>query len=479
MRLRRAAPSFSCWPLALVSGAALGIVLWLPACSSGPSPTAGTGGHAAGSGGAPGSGSGGTSSTGSGGASVPPGSGGEGASVGGAGQSGSPPASGSGGTTPGNGTGGAASGGAPSPATGGASSGGGGGGAGGAGGIGGGGGGATATGGAAGAGALMTPVELPGKGSGIGFDDLKYSLVLKKLLVPAGRTGDLDLVDPQTLEITRVSGFTASSTFTLGKHRNGSTSADDGDGKIFAIDNETSTVKVIDPATKMITASAMLTAPPDYVRWVESTRELWVTMPQNPGVTVPTPEIEVLKVPETGAPTHSLNITFPASGPEALYIDNGRKRGYTNNGRGGNTYAVDLMTHMVADTWKNGCSGLTVDLELDETRGFLMVACASGYLSVLNVDDGGKMLGEITTAGRGVDVSAYNPVLHHMYLAGQDSMDLTIVGISAAGKPTVLGTVKTAAGSQMVASDEFGNAWVGDPGGGRLLRIRDTYPATP
>ncbi|HEY8925757.1 MAG TPA: hypothetical protein VIU64_15325, partial [Polyangia bacterium] len=335
------------------------------------------------------------------------------------------------------------------------------------------------SGGAAGGGASMTAVDLPGKGSGIGFDDMKYSPDLKKLLVPAGRTGDLDLVDPQTLEITRVSGFTASTMFTLGKHRSGSTSANYGDGKIFAIDNETMTVKIVDPATKAITSSAMLTAPPDYVRWVASTRELWVTMPQNPGVTVPTPEIEVLKVPESGAPTHSQNITFPASGPEALYIDNTRKRGFTNNGRGGNTYAVDLMTHMVADTWKNGCSGLTVDLELDETRGFLMVACASGYLSVLNVDDGGKMLGEITTAGRGVDVSAYNPVLHHMYLAGQDSMDLTIVGISAAGKPTVLGSVKTAAGAQMVASDEFGNAWVGDPGGGRLLRIRDTYPATP
>jgi len=31
----------------------------------------------------------------------------------------------------------------------------------------------------------------------------------------------------------------------------------------------------------------------------------------------------------------------------------------------------------------------------------------------------------------------------------------------------------------MVAADEYGNAWVGDPGAGRLLRIRDTYPATP
>jgi len=137
------------------------------------------------------------------------------------------------------------------------------------------------------------------------------------------------------------------------------------------------------------------------------------------------------------------------------------------------------MTHAVVETWKNGCSALTVDLELDEARGFLMIACASGRLAVLDVANKGGMLGEVTTASTGVDVSAYNPMLHHMYLAGQDSGDLTVVGVSAAGKPTILGKMATAKGSQMVAADEYGNAWVGDPAGGRLLKVRDTYPATP
>jgi hypothetical protein len=81
--------------------------------------------------------------------------------------------------------------------------------------------------------------------------------------------------------------------------------------------------------------------------------------------------------------------------------------------------------------------------------------------------------------GMGVDVSAYNPTLHHAYLAGQDSADLSIIAISAAGKPALLGKVPTANGSQMVAADEFGNAWVGDPAAGRLLKVRDTYAATP
>jgi hypothetical protein len=326
-------------------------------------------------------------------------------------------------------------------------------------------------------GPVVTPVDLPDNKPGIGFDDLTYSPELKKLIVPAGRTGSVDLIDPKTLEVTVISGFTASTMFTLGKHRTGPTSADYGAGKIFAIDNDSKTVRVIDLATNMVTSMAMLAAAPDYVRWVETTHELWVTMPQNPGVMVTNPEIEVLTVPDDGAPMHAADITFPASGPEALVIDNARKLAYTNNGFGGNTYAVDLMTRKTVETWPNGCTALTVDLEFDDARGFVMVACAAGRLAVLDTANGGKQLGEVS-AGMGVDVCAYNPKLHHMYLAGQDSMDLSIIGISAAGVPTVLGTEQTAAGAQMVAADEYGNAWVGDPGAGRLLKIRDTYPAT-
>ena len=59
------------------------------------------------------------------------------------------------------------------------------------------------------------------------------------------------------------------------------------------------------------------------------------------------------------------------------------------------------------------------------------------------------------------------------------SAAFTIVGVSATGKPTMLGKVATAKGSQMVAADEYGSAWVGDPGAGRLLEVRHTYPATP
>src|SRR5215467_12249007 len=54
-----------------------------------------------------------------------------------------------------------------------------------------------------------TAVPLPDGSAGIGFDDLDYSPDLKKVIVPAGRTGNLDLIDPQTLAVTTIAGFSA------------------------------------------------------------------------------------------------------------------------------------------------------------------------------------------------------------------------------------------------------------------------------
>jgi hypothetical protein len=329
------------------------------------------------------------------------------------------------------------------------------------------------------AGPSVTAVPLPGGDMGIGFDDLEYAPGLKKLLVPAGRTGDVDLVDTSTLDVTTIGGFSTSTTFTLGRHRSGSTSADEGGGQIFAIDNETKSVRVVDPATKTILFTTTLAAPPDYIRWVETTGEIWVTGPNNPGVAQSAnPSIEVLTVPAGGAPVHAAMIPVN-SGPEGIAIDKTRGRVYTNSGFGGHTYAIDPTQRTVVETWSNGCSGLTVGVALDEERGFAMVACATpGRIVVLDVSHGGANLGELS-AGSGLDIISYSASLHHLYLAGQTSADLSIVAISSAGVPTLLGTVPTAMGSQQVAADDQGNAWVADPAGGRLLKVRDTYPATP
>src|SRR5215211_4691946 len=87
------------------------------------------------------------------------------------------------------------------------------------------------------------PVPLPGGSGGIGFDHLDYSAQLGLVLVPAGRSGNLDLIDPKTLAITSISGFSAQAGFG-GGHGDGTTSVDSGRGWLFAIDRSRKQVDV-------------------------------------------------------------------------------------------------------------------------------------------------------------------------------------------------------------------------------------------
>src|SRR5260370_41216938 len=75
----------------------------------------------------------------------------------------------------------------------------------------------------------QTPIEPPGGSAGIGFDDLRFAPASGSVLVPAGRTGSLVLVDPATRGITPITGFSAKTEFS-GGHDDGVTSADEGRG---------------------------------------------------------------------------------------------------------------------------------------------------------------------------------------------------------------------------------------------------------
>ncbi len=119
-------------------------------------------------------------------------------------------------------------------------------------------------------------VSLPEGGTGIGFDDLRYSATLHRVLVPAGRTGTLDLVDPDTLSVTSIGGFGKVASYS-GSHDDGPTSVDEGNGVLYVTDRTTGQLDVVDPAAGRVIASVALGSGPDYVRYVQTTNELWVT----------------------------------------------------------------------------------------------------------------------------------------------------------------------------------------------------------
>lgn len=310
------------------------------------------------------------------------------------------------------------------------------------------------------------PLPLPGGESGIGFDDMGFAPSIHKVLVPAGRSGNLDLIDPDTMQITAIGGFSSRKSFG-GGHGQGVTSADEGRGLLFATDRDAKQLVVVDPKTQSAIATAPLASGPDYVRYVSATNEVWVTQPG-------AARIEVFSLPVSGAskPVHVDFISI-SGGPESLIIDNKRGRAYTHLWTD-TTLAIDLKTRKIAARWKNGCRG-SRGIAMDDARGFLLVGCDEGKLNVLDLNTGAQV--GSASSGSGVDIIAYNSHLAHAYLPGEESATMAIVGISAKGAATILATVKTAEGAHCATADDRDQVYVCDPAKGRVLIIKDAAAA--
>ena len=138
--------------------------------------------------------------------------------------------------------------------------------------------------------------------------------------------------------------------------------------------------------------------------------------------------------------------------------------------------AIDLKTRTIAATWPAGCAELR-GIALDERRGFLLVGCEDGTATLLDVDHGGKVLSTVKS-GNGVDIIAYDAKRAHLYLPGDESATLAIIGVSAKGVLSILGVVPTAKDAHCVTTDEHGDAYVCDPQKGQLLVVHDPYPAS-
>ncbi len=296
-------------------------------------------------------------------------------------------------------------------------------------------------------------------GKGIGFDDLRYSPSLHRVLVPAGRTGTIVLINPADRTTTVIDGLTAEKSFG-GGHGEGTTSVDEGDGRLYATDRTAQQVVIID--AQHVVARAHLASGPDYVRFVAPTRELWVTEPD-------ADRIEIFRVSGDSL-AHSGSIPIPG-GPESLVIDPAGGRAYTHLWSG-TTLAINLHSHSIAARWPNGCRG-SRGIAYDPKLHFIFAGCAEGKAVVLDAAHDGTILGT-ASAGSGVDIIDYDPVRRHLYLPGARSATMTIFSIATDGKLTPLATVPTASGAHCVTTDGK-DAYVCDPERGRILVVRDAF----
>src|SRR5262249_51233668 len=157
-----------------------------------------------------------------------------------------------------------------------------------------------------------------------GFDDMAYDSHLGKVIVPAGATGSLDLIDPDSLNVTAIPGFSTTVPDPTGGHGDGTTSAVAQQGFLFAIDRTNLRLDVVDPSVGAIVKSTALITSPDYIRYVPPTNELWVTEKGASQI-----EVFALSNDPVPQPTSSTVISF-TNGPEALVIDSTRGLAYTN-----------------------------------------------------------------------------------------------------------------------------------------------------
>jgi hypothetical protein len=312
-------------------------------------------------------------------------------------------------------------------------------------------------------------IQLPGGEKGVGLDDLQWSAELGRVIVPAGLTGAVDLVEPATGAIEQVTGFGGKDGSASG-HGDGSTSAVFGaagkSGWLLAIDRSRKELAVADAEKLGIVARVPLAAGPDYVRWVAGAREIWVTEPR-------AEQIEIFTLPAEGEPKPVLltHVSVPG-GPESLVMDPTRGRAYTHLWSG-TTVAIELASHAVVARWSNGCEG-SRGIALDEAHGWLFVGCEEGRATVLDLAHDGKPLGSAPT-GKGVDIISYDPARRHLYVPAEDGT-LTILGAGEGGVLAVLATHKVAQGAQGVTNDGAGHVYVGDPDAGRLWMVVDDAP---
>src|SRR5262249_46002487 len=142
-----------------------------------------------------------------------------------------------------------------------------------------------------------------------------------------------------------------------------------------------------DPAQQKVVASTSVASNPDYVRYVSTTAEAWVTEPSSG-------RIEVFSIPSTGtpAPAHAAFIDV-SGGPEGLTIDDARQRAYVHL-FGGEVAAIDLNARAVVATWPTGCSSSHGIPALDDDAGLLFAGCSSAEIVALDVEHDGAVVAD-------------------------------------------------------------------------------------
>jgi DNA-binding beta-propeller fold protein YncE len=314
---------------------------------------------------------------------------------------------------------------------------------------------------------LAAAVALPGPAP-VGLDYLAYDPATNRVWVPAGNTGNVDVLDLATGKLTVIGGFATAPPRRPGRPRLGPSSATVGDGVVWIGDRADGTLAAFDARTLAPRGRLRLPTMPDGLQYVARTRQVWVT----------TPGARAVTIVGAGAKEPRVVATVPIDGqPEGYAVDEARGLFYTNLEDADATVALDVATHRLVARWPAGCGAEGPrGLALDEARRWLFVACTNGA-RVLDVGHDGRVLGRLDTDG-GVDNLAYDPAptRRALFVASSRAGTLVVASVSDDGALHASPPVPTAPGARNPILDARGTAYVEDGAGGRLLIVTPALP---
>jgi hypothetical protein len=293
-------------------------------------------------------------------------------------------------------------------------------------------------------------IDLPGAADEIGFDDVAYSAESHRILVPARESG-VYFVDPSSGEATHLDYA-------------GSADSVDTDGELlFVLDRASQQIHVVDPDDGQTLSSASTSSPPDYVRFVEATGELWVSEPA-------AERIEIFAVEDGGAGPHRVGSVDVPQGPEGLTLTAASDTAYAH--AGSDVVAIDTEEREVTSRWPTGCEETHGFPRVDESDDLLLASCASdGKVTLLDANDG-RRLGEYEVGG-GESLPAYSPDSNHFYVRSDPGTKIATLKASRNGL-TLVGEVEVPEAGHCMGADDVGRYWTCDEDSGRLLLFRDS-----
>jgi DNA-binding beta-propeller fold protein YncE len=311
---------------------------------------------------------------------------------------------------------------------------------------------------------VANAIDLPG-GPPVGMDYLAFDAATGRVWVPAGNTGNVDVVDVATGKVTPLGGFATRPSPRPGRPNMGPSSVTVAGGLVWVGNRGDDSLCAFDGKSLKKGACVKLPTMPDGLAYVASRKELWSTTPRDRSITIV----------DVSGKTPKLAPAIKVDGePEGYAVDAAAGRFYTNLEDKDRTLAVDVATRKVVANWPTSCGGDGPrGLALDGARRLLFVACTDGAVT-LDVAHDGKVVGRLKTGG-GVDNIDYHAGRRLLYVASPKDGKLVMARVADGGALTALAEAPTAKGARNPVVDGAGVAYVADSPDGRLVVV--TPPA--